>query len=102
MAVTSNTHDIGKVATCSAVAQIFQPWPPGGSPAYTGHIFGIYQQVVMAGAPYYIGARVQVQSNLNLDKWRELAKTPDDQQVVDFLTYGFAAGFKGELPTPSF
>ena len=65
-------------------------------------MFGIYKQVVMAGAPNFIEARVLVPSNLILDKWRELAKTSDNHQVVDFLTYGFPAGFEGEVPKPSF
>lgn len=63
---------------------------------------GIYEQVMMAGAPNFIRAKVPVSSNLNLAKWRDVATTQDQHTVVDFLTYGFQAAFEGEVPSHSF
>ena len=59
------------------------------------HMFGIYNQVSMAGLPNFIGARVPVPSNLNLAVLRDIATTPEHYRFVDFLIYGFPADFEG-------
>ena len=98
----SGMFDSGKDGMCSTYATIFPPCLPLGGPAYTSHVFGIYQQVIAAGAPNCMGVRVPVHSNLHLHKWRELAQTTHDHEVVDFQKYGFPAGFEGEVPSPSY
>ena len=40
-------------------------------------------------------------TNLNLKAWAQLVVTPQQCQVVEFLTSGFLAGFEGRVPTPS-
>ena len=69
---------------------------------YTEHMCGIYQVVIKAGLPNFMGTWVPVLFNLNLPAWREIATTLEQQREVDFLTYGFPAGFDGEIPSPSF
>ena len=65
-------------------------------------MFGIYKQVVMVGLQNLIRSRVPILFNLNLAVWRDIATTPDQHRVVDFLTYSFSSGFEGEVLSPSF
>ena len=53
------------------------------------------------GLPNVLGARIRVPTNLNLKAWDPLAITPQQCQVVEFLTFGFPARFERPVPTPS-
>ena len=64
-------------------------------------MFDIYSRVAGLGLPNFIGVRIPVPSNLNLKAWSQLAVIQQQCQVMEFLTFGFPAGFEGPLPTPS-
>ncbi|KAI8492567.1 hypothetical protein Bbelb_296080 [Branchiostoma belcheri] len=66
-----------------------QPPPPSHSqaPAASGHrAIRLHQAVAEGGLPNYIGARVPVESGLNIPAWRQLLATYDDSKLVDFYS----------------
>ena len=72
----------------------------GGVSDYASFVFTIYEKVVQVGLPNFIGACIQVPTNFNITAWEKLAATPEAHRVVDFLTFGFSAGYEGSVPCP--
>ena len=58
----------------------------------------IYSSVIERGLPNYLGAKTPVEHQINIAAWRELQHLLEDQQLVDFLEYGFPIGYTGESP----
>ena len=61
----------------------------------------IYNKVTKLSLPNYIGARVQLPSNLHFPEWEALAHTPEDSNLISFLKHGFTVGYEGPVPTPA-
>ena len=56
----------------------------------------VYDTVKLASAPNYIGARIQLETGLNLDIWnREATSHPDDHIVLEGIAYGFPLQYTG-------
>ena len=55
----------------------------------------LYSEVVSHGLPNFKGARVPVMHQLNIPQWRKMQHLLPDQQLVDFLEYGFPVGYTG-------
>ena len=72
----------------------------GGYPVYKVHVHNL-QWVAALGLPHFLGAWIPVPTNLKLKAWAQLAVTPQQCQVVEFLTLGFLAWFEGPVPDPS-
>ena len=49
-------------------------------------------EISRVGIPNYKGARIEIQSNINLDKWESYLKNYKDKEVVNLLRYGFPLG----------
>lgn len=81
----------------STVTQI----PCKGSPEYTAHLLGIYMGVVATGLPNFRDAHLSLPSNLHFTGWNKLDRTHKDSKVVEFLKFGFLAGYEGPAPTPA-
>ena len=47
----------------------------------------------MCGKPNFLGARIPLESQLNIPKWKVELKDYWDQQLLQFLEYGFPLGF---------
>ena len=75
--------------------------PKDGGLQFASYMFDIYSRVVELGLPNFIGDRIPVPSNLNIKAWSQLAVTPQQCQVMEFLTFGYPVGFEGPLPTPT-
>ena len=65
------------------------------------YMFAIYNRVAALGLPNFIGASTPVPSNLKIKAWDQLSVTPQQCQIVEFLTFRFPACFEEPLPTPS-
>ena len=72
------------------------------SPAYSNSMLDIYRVVTARGQPNLRGARLPLPSNFDFHEWSAIAHTQVDREVLQYLKYGFPAGFQGSIPTPSF
>ena len=50
------------------------------------------------GKPNYLGARIKVDTQLNLQMWYQELRDYWDQQLLDFLTFGFPLDFNRNAP----
>ena len=53
----------------------------------------LHQKVKQTKVPNYIGARIPVDNQLNIDEWKCLLADYWDQQLLKFLEFGFPVGF---------
>ena len=53
----------------------------------------LHEIVKMCGKPNLLGARIPLESQLNIPKWKVELKDYWDQQLLQFLEYGFPLGF---------
>ena len=75
--------------------------PKKGGTEYTSYMICIYERVIEAGLPNFMGASIPVPTNLNLVAWAKLAVIQKDERVVSFLMYSILAGYEGPVPSPS-
>ena len=62
----------------------------------------IYDAVHSAGLPNFLGAQISLQHNLHIKAWLRYAPFYNDQELPDYLEYGFPLGYMlGNMPTPS-
>ena len=62
----------------------------------------LYREVTACGQPNFRVACIPLPSNFDFHQWSLIAHTQTDVQVLQFIMYGFPAGFEGPIPTPSF
>ena len=64
------------------------------------HYFPIVAHKVGASfkKPNHLGARVKVDTQLNLQEWYDQLQDYWDQQLLDFLTFGFTLDFNRSSP----
>ena len=55
----------------------------------------IYKTVQAYGSPNYLGARVPV-SNFPINRWKERLVGYEDQELLDFLAFGWPIGYEGD------
>lgn len=56
----------------------------------------LYSTVKRTGLPNCLSARIPLKNSLNIKEWRSrLPNTPEGDQLVDFLTYGFPMSYQG-------
>ena len=67
-------------------------------------ISDIHRVVTAISQPNFRGARLPLLSNSIFHEWEAIAYPQADHEVilVQYLRYGFAVGFEGPIPTPSF
>ena len=70
-----------------------------GNPAYTAVMTNIYNKVSELSLPNYIGAGIQLPSNLRFPEWEALAHTLEDNNLISFLKHGFSMGYDCPVPT---
>ena len=75
-------------------------WPHTSAPAWcTAHYYKtIYDEVRRCAVPNYCGKRIPIPSGLDIPEWRRLLQDYPDDQLVDFLEYGWPADYTGDLP----
>ena len=52
--------------------------------------------------PYFRCARFPVPTNLNLGEWAAICATEEDALTLEYLTFGFPAGYEGPVSNPTF
>lgn len=57
-----------------------------------------HRLIQLSGCPNARGSRIPVDSNLNIASWREKLVGYHDQEVVEFLQYGWPVGVEGRIP----
>ena len=57
-----------------------------------------HKMVARYNKPNYLGARIRVDTQLNLEEWYDQLKGYWDQQLLDFLTFGFPLDFNRNSP----
>ena len=62
----------------------------------------VHVEVTCYGQPIFWGARISVPTNLNLQQWAKRCVTPQNHVTFPFLQFGFATGYEGPGPTPTF
>lgn len=71
-------------------------WPKIDEGAFPPHLDAIYTQVKETGLPNFLEARIPLPTHLNIEQWEAiLTDSIDDQQLLDFLLFGFPAGYLG-------
>ena len=58
----------------------------------------LHREVKRHGCYNYLGARISLDSQLNVDKWREYLCEYWDKQLLEFIQFGFPMGFNRECP----
>ena len=53
----------------------------------------LHQKVKRFGKPNFLGARIRVQTQLNVNAWEALLVDYWDRQLIEFLKFGFPLGF---------
>ena len=53
----------------------------------------VHKKVRQTGLPNFMSARIPVESQLNIDKWKEALVDYWDQQLIQLLEYGFPLDF---------
>ena len=71
-------------------------WPTFSENTAPNDLVFIYNTVRETGLPNCMKARIELPSNLHLDKWAEyLGDAPEDTELLDFLHFGFPLGYMG-------
>ena len=58
----------------------------------------LHALVKQHGCPNFMGARIPVKSQLNVPLWKHLLSNYWDQQLLQFLEFGFPIGFNRNCP----
>jgi hypothetical protein len=64
----------------------------------TDFILEVHKLVVASGLPNYIGCRIPLRTKLNIPFWREKLVDYHDQEIIEFLEFGFPLGVIGHIP----
>ena len=63
-----------------------------------GSLIDAHYVIRHTGKPNFLGARIPVTSQLNVDKWEELLQGYWDQQLLQLLRFGFPLDFNRSCP----
>ena len=74
----------------------------GDGQAFATALLDVHAVVTSYDQPNFLGTRLPVPTNLNLQQWQQICVTPDDHLTLQFLQFGFPAGYEGPVPTPTF
>lgn len=75
-------------------------WPPP-APDLARHCPGfarIYEAIKTTNQPNYLGARIHVDSGLNINQWRLALANYHDQDLCDLLDFGWPVGYLKDSP----
>lgn len=61
----------------------------------------LYTKIVDKALPNFLGARIPVQSDLKVQKWRQYLENYHDRSICDFLQFGWPVGYKLHRPPQS-
>lgn len=61
----------------------------------------LYQQIKSFNRPNALGARLTLDSGLNLNRWEHYLKSYHDKEVCAYLRFGWPVGFSGSKPPVS-
>ena len=82
----------------SEYVQAIWPHPTLGAVAQNSVYMHIYSAVRKTGLPNYLSAKVPLSSALNCDQWDSLLEDYDDQEITQFLRFGWPSSYNA--PTP--
>ena len=89
--IMGHTADLNLDAIGGSGNQLFCHGTAG--PGYNAHMFAIYEQVVARGLLNFLGARIKLHTNLDINQWNTLVDTAEDKQTVAFLQNGSTMGY---------
>ena len=69
---------------------------------FAAALLGMHAWVTCHTEPNFQGVRIPVPTNLNIANWAALCVTKEDDLILQFLQFGFPAGYRGPIPTPTF
>ena len=72
------------------------------SPLRTDKEIAIHSLVKKSGVPNFLGCRIPALSNFNIQYIRQNATDYPDQEVIEFLEYGFPISYQGTNPNRTF
>lgn len=61
----------------------------------------IYQAVLKTGLPNFAAAKIPLQSGINVQQWKEALVAYHDQELIQFLDFGWPLGFYKKRPPVS-
>ena len=61
----------------------------------------LHRKVKLYNKPNFLGARIPVHSQLNVDQWKRYLVDYWDKQLLEFLQFGFPLGFNRQCPLKS-
>ena len=97
----SNALLIGPIEYSSYVKKL---WPnPISIATHESPVhMAIFQTVCQTSLPNYLSAKVQIPSDLNCDTWEFLLNDYHDQEICNFLRFGWPSNFTApRIPTPT-
>ena len=65
-------------------------------------MLGVHAEVTYYDKPNFWRARIPVPTNLNIGNWAALCVTEEDDLVLQYIQFGFPAGYEGPVPTSTF
>lgn len=69
--------------------------------AYFPKFCAQYGKIKQFNCPNYLGARIPLESDLNIEQWRLQLKNFHDKELCEFLLYGWPLGYHADLPPES-
>lgn len=75
--------------------RIKNSWPLVAPAATLSHpeFCDVYQRIKDFNLPNFLGARIPLNSAINIDKWEELLSEYHDSEICVFLKYGWPVGY---------
>ena len=70
-----------------------QMMPVGSNQGIYTNAVDVHRKVKQTGLPKFMGARIPVKSQLNVEKWKEALVGYWDQQLLQLIEYGFPLDF---------
>lgn len=74
------------------------PRPSAGLEQICPEFANMYSQIKSTNVPNYLGARIQVKSDLNIPQWRLALTNYHDKDLCDFLAFGWPVGYLKDSP----
>ena len=73
-----------------------KPMPTATLQHHSVSDYDIYNQVIAHNCPNYIGAKIDLNPQFPVKTWEKTFSTYSDQQIVDFMRYGWPTSYMGD------
>lgn len=102
-ALATHPRDINIQTLLQQSHRIKTIWPDTTLDARQSHpgFCELYQRIKAFNLPNFLGAKIVLKSDLDLDQWDSYLSQYHDKEVVSFLRYGWPIGYNADEPPES-